>query len=479
MEKYLLLAVLFVAIIAVVAWIFPGIRGSVSTNRLAKNFGQNLKIFLAFASLSVLALVGLALHTAWLLAGMLGIIFFLLVAYYLAREYHVPWTFVPEGHLVVILQSKVVWRMIANVQDYFVHPKSGDVYCIKKDNSGNIATYSNGNMIGLLRNEYDQLVVEKDTGYKPATLKKRGLEHIGLYWVGIPPFREVYKYQHRWNKVRKGDTEKGENPKEYVFEPRDEQVSSTIFRYPYGMEIHGARTKGNAEIIMDLVATVEVVNLYKMHFMTHDFLVNTEAAITTIITDYSGQREIEGITQEVHSDADSLLQKLKRVLNTIEENDRYVSLAGAFGVRIAELNYKGFRFTGTQKVKMDEAAVAETVAERERRATVKEADGEAYAIREKGKATAEAQDAFFAARAAHDPNGVLSLPLAIEKTNISTFVWDGSKGSGTSLLISSSSKAPTTDNPIADEPKGKTGQRRTGGTPTSSSQENQEEEEQT
>lgn len=216
---------------------------------------------------------------------------------------------------------------------------------------------------------------------------------FGVFFVGIPPFRIVYKYRFQWNEFR--PNEKGADE----IWPRD-MLTSIVYciPFPYAMTLSEAETSEGLPLNVTYQVTVVITNPFKALFQTENWMEQMSAAVSRAVRNYVGSRTYEQLLSETNKNKDGeseindnfsrpLTVLSKKLLDDVEEGLNS-GLAGRFGVTILSAELFSVAVAGPTASKLLDATTAEYVAEKTAKAVVIAAKAEAEAITAKGNAEA-------------------------------------------------------------------------------------------
>ncbi|HZS42761.1 MAG TPA: hypothetical protein VFA52_00900 [Candidatus Paceibacterota bacterium] len=329
-------------------------------------------------------IVALAVYAGWLsllyvVDATLIILILGVVVYTLAWK-DIFFTFVEEGEIVAIVEGKNPVKYIGNIDGVQVDPETG-------------------------------IVVSKP-GYKTP------LGLFGVSWIGIPPIRRRYKYVLRWNKF-----DKEEDGTDYTFIPRNEEVDSIYYKYPYAIRISGAETKDRLPVDICIVALLRTENAQTALFIVRGgYLQKATASIMARVRDWAGSMPIKDLTEarnegmialdnagETPSNPITSFVGAMQVLNRSDAGNP--SLAEQCGLYLEAVNFLSYDIVGPN-------------AEEIQRSTVRAytADQDAYAIDKTGTAEANVIAKKYAAMRENVAAAPLAFANAIENFKGSSLV---------------------------------------------------------
>jgi len=313
---------------------------------------------------------------------------------YILAKKNLFFTIVPEGQIKVVMRSGRAVKYLANIKDHSIELDNGKISDTATDHTGVLN------------------------------------EILGVYWIGVPPFNQIYTYRFRWNKW---DME--EEKTMYDLVKKDEDISWLLYRAPYAMKMEGVETKERIPLNLVFVITVSVVNAEKVLFKTSNWLTNVTAAVTSAVRDFVGNcnlKDLVSMKTEISGD------DIKGISFEKKENSKFVdvirSLNGkevgniglieSFGIQIDVVNFQSLEVIdgGTQQ-KLLEATQAAYIADRESEKIITIATAEANAIKLKGEATAGAIKAKMDALGANSSSvGIIALSDAIATAKPSSLI---------------------------------------------------------
>jgi hypothetical protein len=229
---------------------------------------------------------------------------FLSLLFYRLAQSDIFFGFCPEGQIKVIMRGKSRHRIIHSVQGYKL-------------------------------NENDELV--------PGSNTKGGPFMGGLYWIGIWPFYEVYRYKFQWKKMV---SEEGKG--DYI-EKRNEWVNSLFFRYEYALEFKGLETSDNYKVDVQALINTQIFKPYFALFMAKQWLTVLSSQTEARLRDFIGGRtfdELRGMKSEEKEkvatgqspDTKQGIVASVMSLNTTEGKDANICLEDLIGVKIVSFN---------------------------------------------------------------------------------------------------------------------------------------------
>lgn len=200
---------------------------------------------------------------------------------------------------------------------------------------------------------------------------------FGMYWVGIPPFKGIYKYEMEWK-----DYENTDNG--YKITPRKEETPYLFAkRVSYAVTLKAAETSEQYPVDIDFVFFAEAKNAYKPIFASYkafqqiqEYIIATATTFIKASTfaslnlekslkDHEVEREgfskaISSLTDKINGEASGILEKYGYVIE---------------GAQILSIT-----IVGEAAAKISEATMKVAIAEQNKQAKIKEAEGEAGAM---------------------------------------------------------------------------------------------------
>lgn len=223
------------------------------------------------------------------------------------------------------------------------------------------------------------------------------MEPFGIYWIGVWPFYQNYRYDFVWTEEKVDEhgkivpftrraqkaTDEGQTP--YI------KINDTN----YFFVVDDVKTNGGVPLKFVLVVTIRIENPYKALFSGADWLERTGGTINNMVIRYAGALSYEQITKSepaflkvfkdgaVQSEAFYSLEDLIKMLGDEKPDDvTGTDLLLKYGVRIVAAKIHSFDFadaTGAQQFR--DATTAKYVAEQRGLGEEAEAKGKAAATR--------------------------------------------------------------------------------------------------
>jgi hypothetical protein len=241
-------------------------------------------------------------------------------------------------------------------------------------------------------------VLENKRGKTPDFYDDRNwlFKKLGIFYVGIPPFRSVLRYKFAWNEEKTGTTGK---LSVWVRERLTDFIYTSNF--PYLIVIDSAETKDRLPVDGIYQLTVRITNPFKALFDTENWMENVSASANRQARNFIGASNYSELVSEDENregekgPGDSFSKPV--VLLTTELPDetvvpgrkrRKTGLAGRNGVTIVSADLQQIDITGPRAAEILDATVKAYTAEQDAYAT-KQA-GEASAAADLAKGTANA-----------------------------------------------------------------------------------------
>lgn len=307
--------------------------------------------------------------------GVLGYVFRSYVAYtfaYLNKHYGTGllFTFVPQNEIVYIMKGDSLKRIIANI-----HGKALDV---------------NDNLVDLPDG------VEHDPTH--SEFNKR----YGVFFIGIPFINKPLRYMFQWDKWSKKQKESG-----YEIKPRNEEVTSLFFRYPYPILAKEIEISGNLQFNIQLLVTMEAVNPRKALFDTlphGTWLQQVEASVIAAIRVWASKKSIDEIRNATTAQFASMIRKVNTGFKASngEPHRSVIDFIGmkVVGVNLIEIEPSDSKVKETiqQRAVAEQQALAKKETAKGNAAAITiEADAEAGAIEKIGDAKTRVAKTLYAA----------------------------------------------------------------------------------
>ena len=302
---------------------------------------------------------------ALVLAGMLiGLPFFLK---WLA-EGNTLFTTVPEGTAKAAMKSKTLDHVVMSLKGSHLNKPGSSWY----DES-----------------IPDWEVVENvsEVSYEDRNFLSRWL---GIYYVGIPPFRTVYTYRFAWNEMSKK-----EDGTKKVWS-RDERTDFIyVVAFPYVFIVDEAETDDNLPVDVQIQATVRVVNPYKALFDTENWMEVVSGALIAATRNFVGSKDYADLVSESRlpkggtdtSGGDRLCTPVLKLNDTYPDGSP--GLHGRYGVIIESVDILRVDIAGERKAEILDATVQRYTADQKAYTTSTLGKAEAEATLAKGTASAK------------------------------------------------------------------------------------------
>lgn len=302
----------------------------------------------------------------WILTGIIIVIFILLYFFfYLLGASKLFYSFVKEGEIEFSVTGETLHEMLANVSGYCLEEDEIEVE-IEKENK------EKGE-----EGRKEKISVKRFFSLSKGEEKKSKKKFLGLYWIGLPPYRKILTYPFSWDrlisKTAKEEEEKRGRAVEYSgigdiwISHRSEPVSSLFFRYTYPIVAKDIELAGRITIDIAFNVTVEVaVPIIPIFFLKGRWFLPLTAAFRGIISDCLKDFNLDDFgkkdKQKLFNDAVS------------KQNELFVSITG---MEIFQTNYIDYAISGTDDER--KAATAKKIAQLNAEAKITEAEGTATA----------------------------------------------------------------------------------------------------
>lgn len=220
---------------------------------------------------------------------------------------------------------------------------------------------------------------------------RSGLMHwLGLYFVGIPPFRNVHTYEFKWNEMKlnmethKEDVWSRDCPTDFIY----------VKDFAYVVVLDGAETEEGIPLDVQYQLVVKITNPYKALFKVDDWMQVLTGIANRRARNYIGGRGYDQLLSETDKKDEQtddpeerpddfshqLVRLNDRLTDDSEDAERYErGLRGRYGITVVSANLQTLEVTGPLRDKIVEASVQRFTADRE-----------AYSIRALGQANADA-----------------------------------------------------------------------------------------
>ena len=217
---------------------------------------------------------------------------------------------------------------------------------------------------------------------------------LGIYWVGLPPFRKIRTYHFDWTELAI-DRVSGKE----ILRTRSEMTDFAFASdFPYVQVIAAAETGGkprpasgdgesnleggNLKVDAIFVTTVAITNAYKAFYGTEDWMKRLNGAVIGTGRSFIGRKSYEQLrseTDEEHTGDDNMPDAILRQAE---------KLADICGVTVKECDVQSIELVGASK-ELQDATTQIYVAQQTSRAAIIEGTGKAEALRLQGEAEAQ------------------------------------------------------------------------------------------
>lgn len=371
------------------------------------------------------------------------------------------------GWFTVLALLALLVYTLAYVKIFFTAPKEGTAEAVMRGNAldrfilawrgKRLAGPSHTWPAGHTAHPYDPYEIVPDTGgiqgflhyLNPLTWG----EAFGIYWIGVWPFFQIYRYDFVWVEERLDENGKlMPRMRRATKDPGTEGQTSFIRVNDLNYFITASNVKtGQGENIplnLILVVTVRIVNPAKALFSGEDWLERTNAAAGQMVIKYAGQLKYDQVVAsapvnlKVHPNepaGDFSLEGLVCTLSDGKPNELFgVDLKIAYGVEILAVKIHKIEFAIAEDEKrLNEATTQRYVSEQEGLAEAAKAQGQATAINTLAEAERERINKVYGAIAGNPDRmairGLEALEKAGEKGGATIVVPDAAMGLGAAL----------------------------------------------
>jgi hypothetical protein len=222
-------------------------------------------------------------------------------------------------------------------------------------------------------------------------------KHLGVYFIGIWPFYQLYRYEFRWMEWKPGGKEIEAWPRDEVtnfFYVSTARYAVVLERAETGGKISGKELGGNLQVNVKASLFVQIIRPEVALFRNVDWFIQLQEYVLSAMKDYVGSRNFENLRDETSPEGVSVPQQgnFSEVickLNT-EIKGKEGGVETLLGVKIVNVQMLTVDLVGDSTGKVAEATTAIYVAEQKKQAVITEAQGDAEAIRIRAKADQEA-----------------------------------------------------------------------------------------
>lgn len=218
------------------------------------------------------------------------------------------------------------------------------------------------------------------------------IREFGGYWIGLPWFRSLKRYQFDWNEMGKDAA-----GKPCIKNRKEETPYWFAMDFEYAMAFDSVTSEG-LPVRLQILLTVRITNPRKALFETDDWLLRVTAAVERIVKDYAaGHRyaELRGEAghNSVVSGSDYVSKPVIALSDKLLDEDPAVpyqtGTKGRYGITISAADLRSVELSGKAAAEHEETSILEYNADRKAAAKRVEADGTADALRKVGTAEAE------------------------------------------------------------------------------------------
>lgn len=210
----------------------------------------------------------------------------LLVPYALARKRKYGFTFIPQGEILPVMGGESCVGYLSHLEGWDVMP--------------------------------DGRVNKVDTR---TSLGFWGYYHkwFGVYFYGVPPFRQLWEGEFSWNKWMK------QGGKDVLVERAARSINSIYFQFPYGYRFGGLETKpasGTTDhrgslvipVYLEMLFDVRAANVHTMAFPEVTWLMQLVAMMEGVIRPEVGNSSFEDLIAPTPEKKNLLIESMMRVL---------------------------------------------------------------------------------------------------------------------------------------------------------------------
>lgn len=296
----------------------------------------------------------------------IGIVSYFLI--YLLAKKGIFITFVPSGEIVFIISGNTLRKIIANVDGY-----------------------------DLVKVEGEYELIKSSTITKP----KRKM----IWWVGLPPYAKILKYQFSWDKIARDEAEekeKGGKVEKFgdtLISHRSGMVKSLYFRYSYPFVVKDIEMVGQFKIDIFFDVVIEAVKpTIPVIFLKGKWLSLFATIIEGRISDYvKTKTEIEeGDKFSVAVDKFEAIEKEKMEGIILKLRSKFIE---ATGMKAVAAKYGDYIIKGLDDIQ--KVLTERQIANIEKEAIETRADAAASKITKEGKAKAQALENILTAAGKH------------------------------------------------------------------------------
>lgn len=242
----------------------------------------------------------------------------------LLAEFNVVWTYVPEGRAKIITLNGRFERVVMSYNGYRFRRD----YELTREEANN-PRYIEGELRGETLEEIRQRIephpwdiIPDLTGH---TMSRGRFPFLsGIYWVGLPPFAEVFRHTFRWTSFEQTDESPDRVPK-----AREEEMDFALVQDDvYYVAIKSAETSGSTErlpVDVQILLTARIVNPFKAYSRVQRWLELVTDQTDARIRAYIGEHRYEHLIDDPETAAMNILEKIADL------TDEFL---GRFGVRV-------------------------------------------------------------------------------------------------------------------------------------------------
>jgi len=235
--------------------------------------------------------------------------------------------------------------------------------------SGNMKFIKTGDGLRKIIYNTPGFELDKDDVFVPTT-EKKGRPWLGLYWIGLPPFAKI----HKFNIVKEIENPEGEKPGDWILREKEEvTVDSLRFVFPRPYLLREVELKDRTSVDVLVVIKFQVVQPFiPVFFFKGKFFENAGADIRATVSDILKRYTLEEfVVAKSKGEADGVLSEMKN-----PEGEFNKTLIGQVGLIVTGASIPQYDPSDKD---LRKAMNARTIAEERGQARVAEANAEATA----------------------------------------------------------------------------------------------------
>lgn len=255
---------------------------------------------------------------------------------------------------------------------------------------------------------------------------------FGMYWIGIPPFRQIHSYRQQWQEWQLVDN---------VFKliPRDEITKFLITKpFAYGMWLQGAENSEQIPLDLKFTVFVKPTNVVKPVFLNDDAYGQLQDIVLATALLYVRMKTFASFqtnppNKEKNKDAELKLKNehdefsdvLCGLNDEIPGRPDGAGVTEILGYEITGVKINSVEIAGENRAKILEATTNKYVAEQQKEADIRKAQGN-YALEKVGvdieKLAREVRQAFYASIEGKTAAEQIELAREMFSHGLNTFV---------------------------------------------------------